>query len=161
VKRLFLFISVIFSLVAHAQVVKGKAIDEPGLLPRTRINLMASPSKVSKAAEGRCFRFKQPKEIPSGIHFPSMNLLYSFVSDLPADEDNAMITKDYVFTDDLRDYYDAKFEIGFVFNNIFNRKRKEKRPDKRKLNNEFVAAKEISFSAGTPRSTKFNLTLKL
>jgi len=150
-----------FSLVAHAQVFKGKAIDEPGLLLRTRINLMATTSKVSRAGEGRCFRFKQAKEISSGIQFPSMSLQYIFVSDLPSEEDNAMITKDYVFTDALRDYYDAKFEIGFVFNNFFNRKRKGKQPGKRKLNNEFSSVKEISFNAGTPRSTKFNLTLKL
>ena len=72
-----------------------------------------------------------------------------------------MITTDYVFTDVLRDYYDAKFEIGFVFNNFFNRKRNGKRSGKKKLNDEFAAVKEFSFSAGTPRSTKLNLTLKL
>jgi len=127
-----------------------------------RTHLMTSPSKISRADQRGSFRFERPKEILAGIQFLSMNLLYSFVSDLPAGENNAVITKDYVFTDVLRDYYDAKFEIRFVFNNIFNRKKKEKRHvTKTSLNNDSVPVKEISFSAGTPRSTKLNLTLKL
>ena len=90
-----------------------------------------------------------------------MRLQYTLESDCLADKDNAAITKEYVFTDDLREYYDSKFEIGMVFRNVFNGIGKVKRScTKTRLNNKRVPVKEFSFTAGTPFATSFNVILK-
>ena len=87
------------------------------------------------------------------------SLRYRYVGKRPGNEDYSLTAVGYFITDAVINYTKPKYEIGLVFNNIFNTKWKETQFDtETRLKNERAPVDEICFTPGTPFAAKLSVS---
>ena len=87
------------------------------------------------------------------------SLRYRYVGKRPGNEDYSLTAVGYSITDAVINYTKPKYEIGLVFNNIFNKKWKETQFDtETRLKNEASPVDQICFTPGTPFAAKLSLS---
>jgi len=85
----------------------------------------------------------------------SVSLLYRFMGDRPAIEDNAIVASGYFLTDAVLNYTYKKYQFGLSIENLFNSQWKEAQfATKTRLKDEPTAVNEIHFTPGTPFSLR-------
>jgi hypothetical protein len=85
-------------------------------------------------------------------------LMYRFIKDRPANEDNSIVAKGYFLIDGCLNYTKAKYEVGIAVENVLNTKWNEAQfATTSRLLNEASPVTELNFTPGSPFFIKAKL----